>query len=276
MLVLTNDDGIRSPGLRSLFRAVREIRREEVQVVAPAGPQSAAGMSITFYKPLRIEQVLIDDRVCFAVSGSPTDSVFIAKYKLFRRNKIKLILSGINLGENLTLQSFYSSGTVSAAMAGALNGIKGIAFSMVVDDRYEPTVDHFKGAIPFIKQMVRGVLENGLPSGVDVLNVNFPENIDPNTRVKVVPMAGSMFDEYVVERRDPRGKGYYWLAGRVKADLEPDTDVYTVLVEKNVAVTPVSLVNYTQETMHETRALIERILPERIRISPEAGSVQTE
>jgi 5'-nucleotidase len=259
LIVLTNDDGIRSPGLLALYRAVRELG-EKTEIVAPAGPQSAAGMSITFYKPLRIEKVLIDGKIAFAVSGSPTDAVFLARYKLFKRREIKLVLSGINLGENLTLQSFYTSGTVSAALAGALNGIKGIAFSMVIDYRYEPSIDEFAGAISYTRKIVAGVLKNGLPEGVDVLSVNFPERITEKTVVKVVPMARTMFDEYVIERRDPRGKSYYWLAGKVKKELDVGTDVHTVLVEKNISITPVSLVNYSKEALEATKKLIDSIL----------------
>lgn len=259
MIVVTNDDGVRSPGILALFRAVSGLG-EKVEVVAPDGPQSAAGMSITFFKPLRVDRVKIDEGYrAYAVSGSPTDSVFIARYKLMRNKPIKLVVSGINLGENLTLQSFYTSGTVSAALAAALNGIKGIAFSMLVDYREEPSVEEFSDAAKFIRALVANVLKLGFPDDVDVLSVNFPSRITANTQVKVVRMASTMFEEYVLERRDPRGRKYFWLGGDIRSDLEPGTDVHTVLVEKNISVTPIKLTNYSAEAMRSTERLISLI-----------------
>ncbi|MEM3670357.1 MAG: 5'/3'-nucleotidase SurE [Thermoprotei archaeon] len=256
MIVVTNDDGVRSPGILALFRAVSGLG-EKVEVVAPDGPQSAAGMSITFFKPLRIERVEIDDGYrAYAVSGSPTDSVFLARYKLMKDKPIKLVVSGINLGENLTLQSFYTSGTVSAALAAALNGIKGIAFSMVIDYKVEPPVEAFGEASKFIRSLVSKILQVGFPDEVDVLSVNFPAKITRQTKVKVVPMASTMFDEYVLERRDPRGRKYFWLGGNIKSDLESNTDVHTVLVEKNISVTPIKLTNYSPEAMRSTQKLV--------------------
>ena len=258
MIVITNDDGVRSPGLLALYRAASELG-EDVKVVAPSGPQSAAGMSITFFKPLRIERVKLDGPTAYAVNGSPTDCVFLAKYKLFKRKNIKLVLSGINLGENLTLQSFYTSGTVSAAMAAALNGINGIAFSMVIDYKDEPPIEAFSGASKYARMIIKAVLEKGFPRNVDVLSVNFPSRIGENTRIKVVPMARTMFDEYVLERHDPRGQKYYWLGGRLKHGFEEGTDVHTVLVENNVSVTPVVLSNHSEEAMRSTLELMNYV-----------------
>lgn len=256
MIVVTNDDGVRSPGLLALYKAAAGLG-EDVEIVAPSGPQSSAGMSITFFKPLRIEKVRLDGIYAYAVSGSPTDCVFLAKYKLFKRRNIRLVLSGINLGENLTLQSFYSSGTISAAMAAAINGIKGIAFSMVIDYRDEPPIEVFEGAAGYARRIIKAILERGFPKNVDVLSVNFPAKIDEKTKIKVAPMARTMFEEYVVERRDPRGQKYYWLGGRLKKSFEKGTDVYTVLVENNVSVTPFVLSNNPEEAMRSTQELLE-------------------
>jgi 5'-nucleotidase len=259
VIVITNDDGVRSPGLYALYQAAQGLG-EDVRIVAPSGPQSAAGMSITFFKPLRIERVKLEGPTAYAVSGSPTDCVFLAKYKLFKGKNIRLVLSGINLGENLTLQSFYTSGTVSAAMAAALNGINGIAFSMVMNYKDEPPLKAFEGAKKYAKMIVAAVLEKGFPRSVDVLSVNFPATIDDKTRIKVVPMARTMFDEYVVERHDPRGQKYYWLGGRLKQGFEEGTDVHTVMVENNVAVTPVVLSNHSDDAMRSTVELVNYML----------------
>jgi 5'-nucleotidase len=258
LIVLTNDDGVRSPGLLALFKSVSDLG-EEVEVVAPNGPQSAAGMSITFFKPLRIERIFLNGLRAYAVDGSPTDSVFLARYKLFKRRKIKLVLSGINLGENLTLQSYYTSGTVSAALAAALNGIKGIAFSMLVDYKDEPPIETFNEAIRFTKLIVAGVLKHGFPKDVDILSVNFPSKIDSKTQIKVTRMARTMFDEYVLERHDPRGRSYFWLGGKIKKNLEKGTDVYAVLVEENISITPVNMSSYSDDAMHSTMRLVESI-----------------
>ncbi len=261
MLVITNDDGVRSPGLLALFRSVQGLG-EEVEVVGPNGPQSAAGMSITFYKPLRIERVALDGVRAYAVTGSPTDSVFLARYKLFKSKEIKLVLSGINLGENLTLQSYYTSGTVSAALAAALNGIKGIAFSMLMDTSREPPVEAFDDAARYTRAIVKEVLRQGFPEGADVLSVNFPNHIGPHTRIRVTPMARTMFDEFVLERRDPRGNKYYWLGGRISKNLREGTDVHTVLVEHNISVTPISMSSGSEQALRSTTELIGQIMTE--------------
>src|SRR5580658_8780292 len=129
LVMVTNDDGVSSPGIVALADALE--KDVKVAVVAPEGQQSAAGMSLTFHRPLRVDKVVIHKRDCHAVSGSPADSVMVGVNKMLPRRP-DMVVSGINIGENLTIQDILASGTVAAAMEAALLGIPSIAFSMEV------------------------------------------------------------------------------------------------------------------------------------------------
>ena len=129
LIMVTNDDGVTSPGITALADAASSLG--SVMVVGPEGEQSAAGMSLTFNRPLRVTKVRVGRRVCYAVSGSPADSSMIGIHNLLPRRP-DAVVSGINLGENLTIQDIFASGTVAAALSAALLGIPAIAFSMEI------------------------------------------------------------------------------------------------------------------------------------------------
>jgi 5'-nucleotidase len=240
MLLLTNDDGVYSPGLRALSMALS--KKLDIRVVAPKGAQSSTGMSVTFHRPVRVSKVSVRGYEATAIGGTPADCVFVSVHKLYKRSKIEMVVSGINIGGNISMQSFFSSGTVSAAMSGAIIGIKSVAFSKEIESEDEPVTEkEFSNAAWWAAKIVSFLMKNGFPDEVDMLNVNFPVKTERNTPVRITKMASEMFDDYVVERKDPKGNTYYWLAGTKKRKFEPDTDLHTVLGKSEISITPVSV-----------------------------------
>ncbi len=261
MLLITNDDGVYSPGLRALSAALS--RKADIRVVAPKGAQSSTGMSITFHRPVRISKVSIKGYEATAVGGTPADCVFASVHRLYRRNKIDMVVSGINIGGNISMQSFFSSGTVSAAMSGAIIGIKSVAFSKEIASEDEPlTEKEFTSAAWWAARIVSFLMKNGFPEDVDMLNVNFPVNTTKKTRVRITRMASEMFDDYVVERKDPRGNTYYWLAGTKKNRFEPDTDLQTVLGKSEISITPVSIKSIQHHNAADVAAFLSPVTGE--------------
>src|SRR5512137_2030981 len=175
-ILLTNDDGVNSIGLWAAYEALKPIA--DVTVVAPASQQSAVGRSISIFEPLRATQVIINGEKAWAVAGKPTDAVIIGLYSL--KLNPTLIVSGINIGENLSTESIMTSGTVGAALEGSNQGTKGIAFSLQVEDqgdKFDDPRDHdssFDAAKKVVRDVVSHMLSSGFPAGADVINVNIP------------------------------------------------------------------------------------------------------
>lgn len=236
-ILVTNDDGIYSPGLRLLYSFVKDLGR--VYVVAPETPKSASGLGITLHKPLRISRMDLEGVTAYATSGTPSDTVYLAALEIM--DKIDIVLSGINIGDNTSIQVVLSSGTIGAAMQAALLGIPAAAFSFDITDPEQFWEDPalISAARHIARALVKFVEEEGMPRGVDVISINFPRRFRPNVVVKIVPAAKVKFSQKVDRRVDPRGSTYYWLYGEmVKA--EPGTDVYVVHEEGNIALTPLT------------------------------------
>jgi 5'-nucleotidase len=259
LIMVTNDDGVTSPGITALADAVSELGR--VMIIAPEGEQSAAGMSLTFHRPLRVNKVRVGRRVCYAVSGSPADSTMIGVHNLLPRRP-DAVVSGINKGENVTIQDIFASGTVAAALSAALLGIPAIAFSMeipakktIVHGRNDPSF-----AIParIAAEILREVLEHGMPKGADMLNVNFPWGTNWRTRVKITSVETRKWRDSVLEREDPRGRPYYWLWGTRMPSFRMDSDAYAVLKLKAISITPLSL-DFSPNAAHEFKKFASRV-----------------
>jgi 5'-nucleotidase len=240
--MVTNDDGVQSNGLLALARAIA--RYADVAIVAPEQPQSATAFSLTFHKPLRVSLV---DRAEFrvhAVSGTPGDCVMIGVNKLLPRLP-DLVASGINMGDNNTFQDVLASGTVAAAMAAALAGIPAIAFSMQVRDEsifaLEYNQPDFKRGARVAAEIVRDVLDHGMPKGAEMLNVNFPSNVEPTMDIELTEIARRKYTDKVLVRKDPHGREYYWLFGERLSAFPPGTDAEAVLVKRHISVSPLTL-----------------------------------
>jgi len=255
MILVTNDDGIHSEGISALYKAaVAVFGISNVAVVAPDGPRSASGMSLTFHKPLRVGRIEEADFSGFATSGTPADCVFIAMYKLLKGKSIDLVLSGINHGSNASLQSIESSGTVSAVKFGAAHRVKGIAFSLAVEMGEHKEM--FAKAAGHVEKMLKLIAKNGFPRGVDILNVNIPSNISNKTKWKICSFEPALFKDFVIERKDPTGKKYYWLAGNPKRQFGAGTDCRVLFVDKEIAISPIELSSISARLKEETARVL--------------------
>lgn len=209
LILITNDDGIHAPGIIALVKVAQKFG--DVFVVAPDQPQSGMGHAITINSTIRVEKINAHvGAEAWSCSGTPVDCVKMAVNKLLPR-KPDLCLSGINHGANHSINIIYS-GTMSAAMEGAIEGIPSIGFSLL---NYSIDAD-FSATQYFCEKIISSVLENGLPQGV-CLNVNVPKlRADEIKGVKVCRQAKGTWIEELDERTDPSGRKYYWLTGFFK------------------------------------------------------------
>ena len=248
IILITNDDGVTAPGIRSLVEAVKDLGK--IVVVAPDKPQSGMGHAITIGSPLRLQKVhLMDDVEAWQCSGTPVDCVKLAVDKILHR-KPDLCLSGINHGANHSINVIYS-GTMSAAIEASIESIPSIGFSLL---NYSMEAD-FSGAKKYARLLVEQLLKRKLDKHF-CLNVNFP-NVDVSLikGVKVCRQAYAKYVEDFNERKDPSGKNYYWLTGEFKNfDKGKDTDVWA-LEHNFVSVVPVQfdLTNYKLKEELETK-----------------------
>jgi 5'-nucleotidase len=231
-ILLTNDDGIRAPGIRALWEALKEIA--DIVVAAPAQQQSATGHSITVYHPIWVtEHSFNDPRVSgWRIGGTPADSVKIALDTLMTE-KPDLVVSGINHGPNLATDVLYS-GTVSAAVEGAMHGIPAIAISLASYDSTD-----FSPAAAFCRTLVQQIIERKMPS-FSLLNVNVPPVSTAKIQGVSITKLGRIEYENAFEKRtDPHGRTYYWMAGTpVQTNNAYDTDVFAIQ-EQKISVTPI-------------------------------------
>ncbi|NLG51775.1 MAG: 5'/3'-nucleotidase SurE [Chloroflexi bacterium] len=233
LILLTNDDGFDSPGLLALNQALREVG--EVVVIAPEHNWSAAGHSKTMHKPLRVRRgVLTDGTEVQVTSGSPSDCVALALLGLLER-KPDLVVSGINLGANVSHDLTYS-GTVAAAMEATIAGITGIAVSL---DTFEVAI--YEPAARFVARLITQIPREALDMPL-LLNVNVPALPAEQIKgVQVTRLGHRLYRDALVERLDPRGRTYYWIGGEPPEGVpEEGTDI-GALAEGYVSITPVLL-----------------------------------
>jgi len=233
-ILATNDDGIDAPGLRTLVVALREVG--EVVVVAPDHNWSAAGLTKTMHKPLRIRETFLSDgSPAYTTNGAPSDCVALALLAILPQPP-DLVVSGINPGANMANDILYS-GTVAAAMEGIISGIPSLAVSL---DSYEDEAN-FTYAARFTAGLARQVHKRGLPPGV-LLNINVP-CLPPSeiAGVEITRLGRRLYKDALVERRDPRGHSYYWIGGeRPGGVAEEGTDIWA-LANKRISITPLQL-----------------------------------
>jgi 5'-nucleotidase len=241
-ILVSNDDGPASRGLHALVRALLDVG--EVIPVVPEGPRSGTSMSLTFHKPLRIREVQIAGVKGFVVSGSPADAVMMALNKVLKE-KPDAMASGINIGDNTGLQDVYASGTVSAALQAALSGIPSVAFSMQISENvvFSPSEARadFGTAAFHARKVMHWLAKSHLPEGVNLLNVNVPATAALNTKAVFTKLALHKYDNYIVERLDPRGKPYYWVWGSRMKKYEEGSDAKAIIEDGLVSVTPLHM-----------------------------------
>ncbi len=247
-ILLTNDDGIRAPGIAAALKVLREIG--EVHVVAPETVQSATGHGITLYGPLMTHSVRVDDQaVGVSVDGRPADCVKLAVNALLPF-KPDLVVSGINSGANVGINVIYS-GTVAAAIEAAFLGLPAIALSLLLDKNL-PDYDH---AATICLAEIKRLLHAGIAPG-EVFSVNVPALRSPDQPrgTRVVRQCTRPWDDAYEKRLDPKGNAYYWNTAAFKlASTEHDTDV-AALRDGYVTVTPLMFDLTCYDTLKKSQA----------------------
>jgi 5'/3'-nucleotidase len=223
-ILVTNDDGVTAPGLRVLAHSLAEIGK--VTIVAPSQERSAAAQSLTLRHPIFCEQIAEGE---WSVEGTPADAMILAFHSLLPARP-DLVVSGINRGSNLG-ENVYYSGTIGAAMEGAINNVPSIAISLATKAK---GVD-FAPAAEFTKRLALLVLKEGLPHGV-LLNVNVP--VSWNGGVRFTRQSPKITRNVLQKGQDPRGRVYYWLSEqRLTEDIGADTD-HAAILAGEISVTP--------------------------------------
>lgn len=223
LILVSNDDGITSKGIRVLVNIMKQLG--DVVVVAPDSPQSGMGHAITIGETLRLyDEDIFEDVQAYKSSGTPADCVKLAKHYVLKDRKPDLVVSGINHGSNTSISVLYS-GTMSAAIEGALEGLPSIGFSLC-DFSSKADFSHVE---EYVYKIAKQVLENGIAKGV-ALNVNFPpKRNEPIKGIKVCRQAHAKWQEEFSERFDPNGRKYFWMAGNfVNFDKGEDNDEWAI------------------------------------------------
>jgi 5'-nucleotidase len=236
-ILLTNDDGYHAPGL-AVLEQIASALSDDVWVVAPADEQSGAGHSLTLTRPLRIRR---HGEKRYAISGTPTDAVMMALAKLMKDAPPDLLLSGVNRGANLAEDVTYS-GTVSAAMEGALAGVRSIALSQVYSRVDMGDAVAFDAAAAWGERVLRPLIDAPLDKGT-LVNVNFPARAA--AEVKGVRVVGQGMRDYgrlrIVSNRDPRGYEYHWFGLGPAVETPAHATDLEAVADGYVAVTPLHL-----------------------------------
>lgn len=237
LILITNDDSVNAKGIRSLIQTAKQFGR--VVVVAPDKAQSGMGHAITINHPLRLHRVdLFDGVESYSCSGTPVDCVKLAIYEVLKC-KPDLLLSGINHGENTSTNVLYS-GTMSAAIEGAMEGIHSIGFSLA---DYASDAD-FSACQPFIEKIIIKTLDSGLAVNT-CLNINFPNlSIDKIKGIRICSQAHAFWADRFDKRLDQFGNPYFWLTGdfaevnpKENTDLEALKNGYVSIVPTHFDLT---------------------------------------
>ncbi len=241
--LISNDDGITASGILAAKKSVEDLC--DTYVIAPETQQSGIGHALTLYDPLRVNKhILRDGSEGYGISGTPTDAVTIALFEMMDE-KPDIMISGINTGFNLGEAELTTSGTLGAAIEAASFGIPTIAISQEVtrdDIKFEKgkiEID-FDFAGKMLHKLAKIVLKKGLPEGIDLLNVNVPEN-PSDEEFEVVKLGKRMYNPIVEKRLDPRGKPYYWIDGEPYLSDEPGSDGYELRKNRKTTITPLKI-----------------------------------
>ncbi len=243
LILISNDDGYLAKGIRCLTEMLRPLG--EIVVVAPDRPRSAAGCSITSTVPISAKMVRKEEGMTvYACTGTPADCTKLALSQYVDRTP-DIVVSGINHGTNATINEHYS-GTVSITKEGAMHGIPSVAFSLC---DFDEDAD-FNPMTSYVQQIVRMVLEKGLPYG-SLLNVNFPP-VSPYKGIKICKMALGVWKDEFTRHETYYNKDYYWLGG-VNIDRDPNDTLNDnwALDQGYVAITPIKIDETDYSLMEE-------------------------
>jgi 5'-nucleotidase len=236
-ILVTNDDGVQAPGLLALAQAMRSLG--SVTIFAPDRNWSASGHVKTMDRPLRArEVVLADGTTALATDGAPSDSVALALLGVVKE-KIDLVVSGINPHENIGHDVTYS-GTVTAAMEAVIGGVPGMAVSLNSPEDFHGVFDYSTAAL-VARRVAEKVTQQGLPAGV-LLNVNVPYLKESELKGFLVTRQGlRLYRDALDARVDPRGKPYYWIGGEFPLGVDEEGTDYGAIMAGYVSITPLQL-----------------------------------
>jgi 5'-nucleotidase len=232
LILVVNDDGITSYGIRTLIEVMKTIG--EVVVVAPDSPQSGMGHAITIGEALRLDKTdIFKGLIAYECSGTPADCVKLAKHIVLKDRVPDLVVSGINHGSNSSISVLYS-GTMSAAIEAAIEGMPAIGFSLC-DYSLNTDFSHCKD---YVKKIVQQALKANFPRGV-ALNVNIPAKSNKKIKgIKICRQARAKWQENFEERLDPHGRRYFWMNGSfLNHDKGEDTDEWA-LANNYISIVP--------------------------------------
>ncbi len=248
-ILVTNDDGVQAPGLLALAQAMRGLGR--VTVFAPDRNWSASGHVKTMDRPLRAREVtLADGTTALATDGAPSDSVALALLGVVKE-KIDLVVSGINPHENIGHDVTYS-GTVTAAMEAVIGGVPGMAVSLHSPEEFHGVLD-YSTAAQVARRVAEKVLKEGLPEGV-LLNINVPYLKENEIKGFMITRQGlRLYRDALDARKDPRGKPYYWIGGEFPIGVDEKGTDYGALKAGYVSITPLQLDLTAREAMENLK-----------------------
>jgi len=233
-ILISNDDGYQAKGINSLVDMIRDMA--DILVCAPESGRSGMACAFSANDPLvLVPQKQEEGLEVWSCNGTPVDCVKLALEELCKERRPQMVIGGINHGDNASVNAHYS-GTMGVTLEGCMKYIPSLAFSLCTHDWFAD----FESLRPYIRKIVRKVLDDGLPKGV-CLNVNFPV-VDQFKGVRVCRMAPGTWDNEVVKCRHPRGYDYWWMVGRYTND-EPeaeDTDNWA-LRHGYIAITPTKI-----------------------------------
>jgi 5'-nucleotidase len=235
-ILVTNDDGIHSPGIEACVR-IAETLSKDVWVVAPETDQSGVAHSLSLSDPLRLRKIG-DKR--FAVKGTPTDCVIMAVRHIIEDKRPDLVLSGVNKGQNIAEDVTYS-GTVAGAMEGTILGIPSVALSQCYGPKTRDAQNYATAEV-HAPNLIRRILKEGMPTGV-LVNVNFPD-CPPEEVVGIAATTQGRRDQELLRiepRFDGRNNPYYWIGfSRKQYDHQNGSDMQAV-AQKRISVTPLNI-----------------------------------
>jgi 5'-nucleotidase len=248
-ILVTNDDGVQAPGLLALAQEMRALGK--VTVFAPDHNWSASGHVKTMERPLRAREVtLADGTPALTTDGAPSDSVALALLGLVKE-KIDLVVSGINPHENIGHDVTYS-GTVTAAMEAVIGGVPGMAVSLNAPDDFHGVLE-YRAAAQVAHQVAEKLLAEGLPEGV-LVNVNVPYlKLEELKGFMVTRQGLRVYRDALDARRDPRGRPYYWIGGDFPTGIPEEGTDYGALKAGYVSITPLQLDLTAWEAMEEMK-----------------------
>ncbi len=244
-ILVTNDDGVQAPGLLALAQEMR--RLGQVTVFAPDHNWSASGHVKTMERPLRAFQVVLaDGTTALATDGAPSDAVALALLGMVKE-RIDLVVSGINPHENIGHDVTYS-GTVTAAMEAVIGGVPGMAVSLHAPDGFRGVLD-YSAAAQVARTVAGKVMEGKLPEGV-LLNINVPYlKYEELKGFQITRQGLRVYRDALDSRVDPRGRPYYWIGGEFPTGIPADGTDFGAIKAGYVSITPLQLDLTSAEAM---------------------------